>query len=211
MLGSKGSMWWSSRELNRSWKWLWWKYGCLSIVYRYSNATRILLGHLRCLDAGVSNFQWYDGFILFLDTISKITNCKNTFFSVFWNPACGLRIEWLWVHFWKHIWPVWAPRSTKHSDLENVILEPRLAFRGPLQSASNALLRVLWWFHIISWHFSKKQKLQTYFLDFMKRGLWLEDGVIRCPFLDTHWGQFWFLEAQHAVFYKRDSGANAGF
>ena len=42
----------------------------------------------------------------------------------------------------------------------------------------------------------------TLFLDFMKRCLWLEDVVIMCPFLDTHWGQLWFLESQNTVFCK---------
>ena len=159
-------MWWSSRELNRSWKWLWWKYGCLSIVYRYANATRIPMGHLRCLDAGVSNFQWYDGFILFLDTISKTTNCNNTFFRYSETRP----VAWGWgdyVAIFGHILgQVSAPRSTKHSVLENAIQEPRLAFRGPLQSASNALLRALWWFHIISWHFSKIINCKHFFFRF---------------------------------------------
>ena len=52
----------------------------------YSIATRIPPGRLRCLDTGVSNLQWYDVFLLFIDTFSKIAtyeNCIITAISMF--------------------------------------------------------------------------------------------------------------------------------
>ena len=41
--------------------------------------------------------------------------------------------------------------------------------------------------------FQKSETAKPLLLDVTKRGLWLEDGVIMGPFVDTHWGQFWFL------------------
>ena len=58
---------------------------------KYSIATRIPPGRLRCLDACVSKVQLYDGFILFIDTFSKIPTYKiYNFTAIFMFLSCDV-------------------------------------------------------------------------------------------------------------------------
>ena len=126
-----------------------------------------------------------DGFILFPDTFSKMESYKKRFFFRFYETQ---PLSWGlddYVAIFGHtLGPVPAPGGNKHSVLENANPKQGLAFIGPLQSALNALLRMLWWFHTISRHFFKHGKLQKHVFLI----LWNTSRILRSGWLCAH---FW--------------------
>ena len=136
-------------------------------------------------------------------TLFQTWKAAKTRFSPFYETrAVSWGVADSAVIFGHILGAVAAPGSKKRSVLEKANPKQGLAFIGPLQSALNALLRVLWWFHTISWHFFKNRELQKHvFFDFMKHKPYLEEWLIMCSFLDTHWDQLQPLEAQNTVSY----------